>query len=73
MPMNAPLTVYRYMSFEYTLDPVVVHRMAAFLGAGLRSGTLNPTIDTVFGFDDVVDAHRHLEKGDQVGKIVVTV
>lgn len=72
MPMNAPLTIHRYMSFEHTLDPVVVGRMAAYFEAGLRSGALTPTIDTVFAFDDVVEAHRHLERGQQVGKIVVT-
>ena len=37
MPMNAPLTIYRYMSFEHVLNPVVVRRIAAFLTAGLRS------------------------------------
>jgi NADPH:quinone reductase-like Zn-dependent oxidoreductase len=73
MPMNAPLTIYRYMSFEHTLDPAVVRRMAAFLDAGLRMGALRPTIDSVFGLDDIVKAHWHLERGDQFGKIVVTV
>ena len=73
MPMNAPLTIYRYMSFEHVLDPAVVRRMAAFLTAGLRSGVLRPTVDRVFGLDEVVEAHRHLERGQQVGKVVVTV
>lgn len=71
-PMGA-LTIHRYMSFEHTLDPVVVHRMAAFLAAGLRVGALRPRIDKVFRFDDVVAAHRYLEQGDHVGKIVVTI
>ena len=72
MPMIAPLTIYRYMSFEHVLNPVVVRRMAAFLTAGLRSGALRPTIDKVFSLDDVVGAHRHLERGQQVGKVVVS-
>jgi NADPH2:quinone reductase len=72
-PMNAPLRIFRYMSFEHTLDPVVVRRMAAFLTAGLRTGALNPTVDTVFTLDNIVAAHRYLEQGDLVGKIVVTV
>ncbi|MBY8863151.1 zinc-dependent alcohol dehydrogenase family protein [Nocardia sp. CA2R105] len=71
-PSNA-LTIHRYMSFEHTLDPVAVRRIAAFLGAGLRFGALKPTVDTVFAVEDIVEAHRHLEKGQQVGKIVVTV
>lgn len=73
MPTNAPLTIHRYMSFEHVLDPVVVRRMAAFLGAGLRTGALRPTVDRVFALDDVVEAHRHLESGTQIGKIVLTV
>jgi NADPH:quinone reductase-like Zn-dependent oxidoreductase len=70
---TAPLTMYRYMGFEHTLDDTVVRRMAAFLDAGVRNGTIRPTIDKVFGFDEVVDAHRHLEDGQQLGKVVVTV
>ena len=73
MPMNAPLTIYRYMSFEHVLDPVVVRRMAAFLTAGLRAGALRPAIDRAFGLDQAAEAHRYLEEGQQVGKIVLTV
>jgi len=51
----------------------VVRRMAAFLTAGLRTGALRPTIDKVFSLDEIVDAHRYLERGQQVGKVVVTV
>ena len=72
-PTNAPLRIFRYMGFEHTLDPVVVRRTAAFLTAGLRTGVLRPTVDSVFAFDDIVAAHQYLEKGQQVGKIVVTV
>jgi NADPH:quinone reductase-like Zn-dependent oxidoreductase len=70
---SAPLTIFRYMSFEHTLDPVVVRRMAAFMNAGVRLGALRPAIDKVFALDDVVSAHQHLEKGGHAGKIVVTV
>jgi NADPH:quinone reductase-like Zn-dependent oxidoreductase len=71
-PMN-PLTHHRYMSFEHTLDNVVVRRMAAFLTAGLRTGALRPVIDNVFALDDIVKAHHHLEDGRRLGKIVVVV
>jgi NADPH:quinone reductase-like Zn-dependent oxidoreductase len=73
MPTNAPLTIYRYMSFEHTLDPAVVRRMAAFFSAGLRTGALRPTVDRVFDLDHVVDAHRHLEQRAQIGKIVIAI
>jgi NADPH:quinone reductase-like Zn-dependent oxidoreductase len=69
----APLTIFRYMGFEHTLDPVVVNRMAAFLTAGVRLGALRPAIDQVFALDDIAEAHRHLEKGHHAGKIIVTV
>ncbi|HWC21822.1 MAG TPA: zinc-dependent alcohol dehydrogenase family protein [Flexivirga sp.] len=72
MPTNAPLTIYRYMSFEHTLDPIVVRRMAAFLDAGLRLGALRPRVDSVFALEDVVAAHRRLDEGAHVGKIVLT-
>jgi len=73
-PRKAPLTIYRYMSFEHTLDATVVHRIAAFLTAGLRTGALRPAIDQVFTLDDIVAVHRYLEQGPQrPGKIVVTV
>lgn len=67
-----PLTIFRYRSFEHTLDDVVVGRMAAFLGAGVRLGALRPTIDSVFTLDEVVEAHRRLEEGTHTGKVVVT-
>lgn len=69
-PVN-PLTIHRYMSFEHTMDPVVTRRMAAFFTAGLRTGALRPTVDRVFGLDEIVDVHRYLEQGQHVGKIVV--
>jgi NADPH:quinone reductase-like Zn-dependent oxidoreductase len=71
-PTGAPLRIFSYRSFEHTLDAVVVRRMAAFLNAGVRLGALRPAVDRVFALDDVVEAHRHLEKGAHAGKIVVT-
>jgi NADPH:quinone reductase-like Zn-dependent oxidoreductase len=71
---GTPLTIFSYRSFEHTLDTVVVKRMAAFMNAGVRLGALRPAIDRTFVLDDIVEAHRHLEKGLHEGKkIVVTV
>ncbi|RVB02502.1 zinc-binding dehydrogenase, partial [Mesorhizobium sp. M7A.F.Ca.CA.004.02.1.1] len=36
-------------------------------------GTLKPIIDRTFAFDQIVEAHRHLESNEQFGKIVVTI
>jgi NADPH:quinone reductase-like Zn-dependent oxidoreductase len=72
-PANPSLTIHRYMAFADMVDPVTMRRIAAFLAAGVRTGVLRPAIGRVFGLDDIVEAHRHLEKGTPVGKIVVTV
>ena len=71
--MNWPLTMFSYISFEHTTDPAVVHRTAAFLTAGLRIGVIRPKVDKVFNLNDIANAHRYLEQGQQVGKVVVTV
>jgi NADPH:quinone reductase-like Zn-dependent oxidoreductase len=61
------------MSFEHTLDPAAVRRIAAFLFAGLRSGAVDPAVDRVFALEEIVEAHRYLESGRQApGKIIVT-
>ncbi len=72
-PAGTAVTIFPYRSFEHTLDPVVVNRMAAFLNAGLRLGALRPAVGEVFALDDIAEAHRDLEKGLHPGKIVVTV
>jgi len=33
---------------------------------------LHPVVDRTFGFDEIADALRHLERGDHFGKVVVT-
>jgi len=38
------------------------------IGAGAQ-----PMIDRIFAFDEIRDAHRYVEAGGQVGKIVVTI
>jgi NADPH:quinone reductase-like Zn-dependent oxidoreductase len=43
-----------------------------YVANGLTRGALKPVIDRTFKFDDMVEAHRYLEKGGQFGKIVVT-
>ncbi|MFC9471990.1 zinc-dependent alcohol dehydrogenase family protein [Nocardia sp. NPDC056952] len=69
----SPITMIRYMSFEHTLDPAAVHRITAFLTAGIRTGALRPIVDTVFTLDDIVAAHHYLEQGHHTGKVVVTI
>jgi NADPH:quinone reductase-like Zn-dependent oxidoreductase len=46
--------------------------MKVFVSRGLAKGALRPTISRTFRFDNIADAHRFMEAGEQVGKIVVT-
>ncbi|WP_433323071.1 zinc-dependent alcohol dehydrogenase family protein [Spirillospora sp. CA-294931] len=62
-----------YVLFETTTDPRRLLRARAFLSSGLRSGAFTPTIDRTFPLDEIADAHRYLESGAQMGKVVVTV
>jgi NADPH:quinone reductase-like Zn-dependent oxidoreductase len=54
-------------------DDAKLAALKSFVGAGLAEGALRPTIARTFNFDQIADAHRFIEAGDQVGKIVVTV
>jgi NADPH:quinone reductase-like Zn-dependent oxidoreductase len=47
--------------------------MKEFVSAGLAIGSLRPTIARTFSFDNIASAHRFMEAGEQIGKIVVTV
>jgi NADPH:quinone reductase-like Zn-dependent oxidoreductase len=67
------LTIRGYQLFEFTNDDERLSAAVEFLTKGLESGDLVPIIDKTFALDDIVDAHRYLERGDQIGKIVVTV
>jgi NADPH:quinone reductase-like Zn-dependent oxidoreductase len=54
-------------------DPARQKAAVDFVINGLEKGTLKPIIDKVFAFDQIVEAHRYLEAGGQIGKIVVTI
>ncbi|MBT2386756.1 zinc-dependent alcohol dehydrogenase family protein [Streptomyces sp. ISL-11] len=67
------LNMRTYTVHETTTDPERLRRAVAFISSGLRNGAFRPTVDRLFGLDDIVEAHRYMEAGAQVGKIVVTV
>ncbi|WP_375483632.1 zinc-dependent alcohol dehydrogenase family protein [uncultured Jatrophihabitans sp.] len=72
-PVDSPSTVLNYRGWDHLLDGPELTRTAAFMAAGVRLGALQPAVDTVFGFDDVVEAHRRFDQGLYAGrKIVVT-
>ncbi|TNH04373.1 zinc-dependent alcohol dehydrogenase family protein [Testudinibacter sp. TR-2022] len=67
------LTFRGYELFEITTDSAALAQAKAFVNQGLASGALSPVIDREFEFDHIRDAHRYMESGTQIGKIVVNV
>ncbi|WP_328875912.1 zinc-dependent alcohol dehydrogenase family protein [Streptomyces sp. NBC_00287] len=67
------LNMRTYTVLETTRDPHRLRRAEAFVSSGLSSGAFAPAVDRVFPLAEVVEAHRYLEAGNQVGKIVLTV
>lgn len=66
------LVIQGYELFEITQDEAALAQAKAFISEGLAAKALRPVIDRVFRFDDIREAHRYMEAGNQVGKIVVT-
>ncbi|VVE05689.1 2-haloacrylate reductase [Pandoraea iniqua] len=67
-----PLVIQGYTLFEITQSETRLAEAKAFITNGLASRALRPVIDRVFRFDEIAEAHRYMEAGNQVGKIVVT-
>lgn len=70
-----------YKVLDYTGSPslglsrnsLALSRALAYVNSGLHDGTLRVQIDRRFRLEEVVDAHRYLERGEHIGKIVLTV
>lgn len=67
------LTIRGVALTALTRDPHKLAALKQFVSDGLAGGKLHPTIARTFAFDDIAAAHRFMEAGEQVGKIVVTV
>ncbi|WP_027164468.1 zinc-dependent alcohol dehydrogenase family protein [Mesorhizobium sp. WSM3224] len=66
------LTLRGYLVHEITGDAARLEAAKAFILDGLASGALKPIVARTFPFEQIVEAHRFLESGEQFGKIVVT-
>jgi NADPH:quinone reductase-like Zn-dependent oxidoreductase len=73
LAMARALTLRGYTLFELTSNPTRLQKAKAFIIEGLSAGYLSPVVDRVFKFDDIIEAHRYMEAGGQIGKVVVTV
>jgi NADPH:quinone reductase-like Zn-dependent oxidoreductase len=73
LPMIAKLQTVRAHNLWVTTGDEARRKAAVeFVLKGIAQGKLKPIIDREFKFDDMVEAHRYLEKNGQFGKIVVT-
>jgi NADPH:quinone reductase-like Zn-dependent oxidoreductase len=51
----------------------VTRRFAAEMLPLFDTGALRPVIDSVYDFDAIADAHRHMEANANTGKILVRI
>jgi NADPH:quinone reductase-like Zn-dependent oxidoreductase len=67
------LTIRGLAVTAYTTDDTQLAALKRFVTEGLADGSLSPVIARTFPFDEIIVAHRFMEAGSQIGKIVVTV
>jgi NADPH:quinone reductase-like Zn-dependent oxidoreductase len=71
--LSKTLRLHAFQYKEIVRDDAARERAKEFILQGLKAGTLQPIVDKVFPFEQIVEAHRYLESNQQFGKIVVTV
>ena len=67
------LTLRGFALTSLTRNDARLAELKEFVGSGLADGSLRPVIAQTLPFDRIADAHRLMEAGSQIGKIVVTV
>ncbi len=71
--MMRGLNLRGYTLFEITRDSKRLAKARNFIMTGLLSGKLRPVIDRSFPLKAIAEAHRYMETGAQIGKIIITV
>ncbi|GAA0573414.1 zinc-binding dehydrogenase [Paractinoplanes ferrugineus] len=67
IPPGTKLTAFHSDSVKGAAGAPVLQRIVD----QVQAGVLRPTVDRVFGLGDIVQAHRHMENDQAVGKLVV--
>jgi len=53
--------------------PKLLRKDLVLLGQLARAGEIRPVIDRRFALDDIVEAHRYVDRGHKRGNVVITV
>jgi len=72
-PQRRSFKVMGYSMFEISSDPPLMQKASDYIFRRLETGELRPRIDRTFQLSEMAEAHRYMEDGQQIGKIVVTV
>jgi NADPH:quinone reductase-like Zn-dependent oxidoreductase len=67
IPSGTRLTAFHSDNFKGSAGATVLQRVVDQVEAGLY----RPNLDRVFGLDDIVAAHRHMEGNQATGKLVI--
>jgi NADPH:quinone reductase-like Zn-dependent oxidoreductase len=67
IPSGTRLTAFHSDNFKGSTGATVLQRVVDQVEAGLY----RPNLDRVFGLDDIVAAHRHMEGNQATGKLVI--
>jgi len=67
------ITIHGYNLFDTTTTPLLQKEAIEFIIDGLTSGKLKTVIAQRFEFDNIVEAHRTLERNQHMGRLIVTV
>lgn len=70
--LSKGLSIRGYTLGEIFVDPAIRAKAQQYVFDHVKAGHFKPRIDRVFPFSEIVEAHRYMEKNDQIGKIVVT-
>lgn len=66
------LVIRGYNLFSITTSPERQAKVAKFVYDNIASGTLKVTVSATYPFEQIVEAHRALERNEHIGRIVVT-
>jgi NADPH:quinone reductase-like Zn-dependent oxidoreductase len=67
------LRIQGYTLYELTYHAENLPEIRRFVSEGIREGHYKPHVGRVFQFDEMVEVHRFLERGNMSGSVVVKV